>query len=270
VPDEFTLARSARLADVYTRYRAQLDQTATGDRWMPYRWWSLPNPLSGAWLIYATMVADYATDLANIINDLTHQIHRLRAWAKVVEPMTNEEKLEIAHEFVGMLGIVALGAPYAIKSRFALAAASLCHQANQAKGVREWKDEFPTENLYLNDVDPFGEGWKAYRPFKRKVEPIAGRRFKAETDDFRNAYNHGFSPRLLLGVTNAAKRIVHPKTKRVSYGIGGTPPLDLNKAADLLSAERDHCYRAFEAFQRLVAEHTVAISAYEAAHAPPA
>jgi len=264
--DDFSLQRSARLATAYADYRSVLDASDVKKRrFMPYRWWTLPDPVSGLWLIYSSMLEDYATDLANTINDLTHYVSRLRAWAQVVAPMNDDAKMEVAHEFIGVLGIAALSAPYAIKSRFAVAAAHLSHQANMAKDIKNWKDEFPDKNLYLNDVEPFGRTWRNYRRFKLKVEPIAGSGFKKQTHDFRNAYNHRFSPRLLLGLSNTVTRRVDKETGGVCYGIGGTPPLDLNKVADVLETECSHCYAAFVAFEALVKEQIETITEFEAA-----
>lgn len=231
---------------------------------MPYHWWTLPDPVSIRWLPYSSMLTDYAGDLANSVNDLTQNVRRLRAWAVVVAQMTDAEKLEIAHEFVGMLGIASLTAPYAIKSAFAMAAAYLSHQANQAKDPTTWKDELPNELKYLNHVDPIARRWKRYSRFKTRVEAVGGRRFQAESEDFRNAYNHGFEPRLLVGFTNGIRRVADRTTGAVAYEIGGTPPLDLNRVADLLEAECKLCYLAFTAFQSLIAEQIQAIEAAEA------
>ena len=70
MPDDFSLKRSARLNAAYADYRAALDGSGVAKRFMPYRWWTLPNPISGLWLVYSSMLEDYATDLANVINDL--------------------------------------------------------------------------------------------------------------------------------------------------------------------------------------------------------
>jgi hypothetical protein len=110
---------------------------------MPYRWWQLPESLSVRWMAYVEMLQEFASELANIINDLTHNVHRLRAWEKTVSQRSNDEKLAATHEFINILGTVALGQPYAIKSRFAYAAAHLCHQANRAKEAGARKDDFP-------------------------------------------------------------------------------------------------------------------------------
>lgn len=229
---------------------------------MPYRWWMLPNRLNAAWMTYSQMLDDYATELANIINDLTHHVARLRAWDTVMAGLSDDEKFEISHEFINMLGTVALGQPYAIKSRFAFAVGHLSHQANQAADGVRWNDEFPDKNLYLNDIEPYCSQWKKYRSFKLKLEPLGGKKFKGATDDFRNAYNHGFSSRFVIGMTGTVKRTV--KNGRVSYGFGGNEPLRIDEVADLLQIELDHCYRSFEAFQALIEEQVAGIVAVEA------
>jgi len=267
MPDDYSLKRSEQLKAYYALFRTEYDAVPPGGRWMPYRWWSLPDPLSGLWLPYGQMLDDYAAELANIINDLTHHVHRLRAWATVIAPLTDEERHEVTHEFVDMLGTVALGLPYAIKSRFAFAAGHLSHQANMAKDLAAWKDDFPDKNLYLNDIEPYGRGWKKYRAFKLSVEPIAGSAFKEATDDFRNSYNHGFSSRFVFGFTQTVRREIL-KDGKIRYAIGGNPALDLAEIADLLEKERDLCYRAFDAFQALIAEQTAAITSFETPATP--
>jgi len=265
-PDEFSRQQSEEAIRLYIAYRRALDHSEGCRRFMPYRWWTLPDPLSGAWMPYVSMLDNYASELANIINDLTHDVQRLRAWARVITTLTDEEKLTVSHEFTDTLGTVALGRPYAIKSRFAFAAGHLCHQANMAKDMAGWRDEFPNERaLYLNDIESSCTNWRKYRAFKRRVEPIAGAAFKDATKDYRNAYNHRFSARFLVGMSAMATRIVHDDG-RVCYGIGGSEPLDLTQVADLIGTELDHCNRAFEAFQALVEEQCVAIAAFEGQH----
>ncbi|KQM72867.1 hypothetical protein ASE72_19275 [Sphingomonas sp. Leaf20] len=247
--------------DRYAQYRIALDERPTGGRFMPYRWWALPDRLDVAWMAYREMLGDYATELANIINDLTHHVARLRAWDVVIAGLDNEERHEISHEFIDVLGTVALGQPYAIKSRFAFAVGHLSHQANQAADGAGWVDDFPVSNLYLNDIEPYCSSWKRYRTFKLRLEPLAGKDFKNATDDFRNVYNHGFSSRFVIGMTGTVSRIV--RDGRVGYGFGGNEPLGIADVADLLATERDHCYRTFEAFQALVEEQVAAIIAVE-------
>ncbi|NKJ02703.1 integrase [Novosphingobium sp. SG707] len=264
--DEFSRERSEKLAKFYKAYRAALDAKPVGGKFMPYRWWTLPDSLSPPWMAYSQMLSEYATELANIINDLTNHVHRLHAWDTVLTALDDADRHEVSHEFIDTLGTVALGQPYAIKSRFAYAVGHLSHQANQATDGRDWKDDFPDKNLYLNDIEPYASQWKKYRAFKLKLEPLAGKVFKRASDDFRNTYNHGFSSRFVVGITATVKREV--VGGRVRYAFGGTNPLTVAEVADLLAIERDHCFGAFQAFQALIEEQTTAIVAFESGSKP--
>lgn len=93
------------------------------------------------------------------------------------------------------------------------------------------------------------------------MEAIGGSAFKAASDDFRNAYNHGFSSRFVLGITRAVQRTV--KDGKVRYEFGCNEPLSISKVALLLKIERDLCYRAFDMFGKLVAEHTAMIASFD-------
>lgn len=67
----------------------------------------------------------------------------------------------------------------------------------------------------------------------------------------------------MLIVTRLEAGCIVGEDGRICYGIGGSEPLNLDQVADLLAIECDHCYRAFEAFQALVAEHSAAITAFD-------
>jgi hypothetical protein len=117
--DQFSRDRSERLVRFYEVYRSALDATPVGGEFMPYRWWTLPSPPNPAGTAYSQMLGEYETELANIINDLTNHVHRLRAWDTVLAGFDDTHKQEVRHEFIDTLGTVVLGQPYAIKSQFA-------------------------------------------------------------------------------------------------------------------------------------------------------
>lgn len=130
--------------------------------------------------------------------------------------------------------------------------------------VRRWAKT--PSNLALDDeinfaqADKEGSLWKAWAKLKLRLERISDRSYKANTKDFRNTYNHRFSPRVVVGQTNRVTRKVDAKSKPVSYGFGGTELLTL-KVVELLEEQCQHCYKAFESFQKLVQEQEKAISA---------
>jgi len=203
---------------------------------------------------YAEMLQEHAQEISNLINDLTNNVLRLRAWHGVTRDMNNQEKMNANHEFIKALGTVSLGQPYAIKSRFAYSVGHLSHQANRLKDGSDWVDDLPESNLYLNDIEPYGKPWKKYRKAKLKIEGIAGSVFKRESDDFRNTYNHGFSVQVLIGQSGTVKRNVEIDGRIYEYAYGGSEPLGLPRIADLLQGECKKCYDAFEAYQALVCE----------------
>lgn len=262
---EFEASQNEMRMRLYRRHLEMRQTIAVGRKYIPYRWYEQPDPISAVWLAYSEMADDFCRELANAINRLTNDVHRLRAWDAMLPSLSNEEKIEASHEFIETIGTTALGLPYVIKSRFAFAAAHLCHQANRAKYGVDWKDEFQDQTFYLHHVDPFGRGWRTYRKFKNGVEPIGGKKFKEATGDFRNAYNHRFPRRLVLGLTGFVIRVADDVTGRVSYRMGGMPPLELKAVTDLLSIELDLSCAAFQAFQDLVREHWEAIQAFECA-----
>lgn len=47
---------------------------------------------------------EYATKFANIINNLTNHLDRLRAWDKLISELDNDEKYAVSHEFLNTSG----------------------------------------------------------------------------------------------------------------------------------------------------------------------
>ena len=245
---------------LYEQYLTALEATPPIGRFAPYGWSPLPDRLGAQWMAYDQMLSEFSRELANIINDLTHHVRRLEAWASVTTRLSNEDKLEATREFIDPLAIVAVGMPYAIRGRFAFATAHLCHQANQARQVVSWLDDLDLDHsIDMSTAEARGHGWKAFGRLKLRLEKINGAAFKRATHDFRHAYNHRFSPRFVIGLSQIVTRRVDRRSNAVGYAFGGIEPLQLSAVSTLLAKERDHCHAAFEAFQALVAEHAKAI-----------
>lgn len=250
----------------YRQYRAALKAAPFNGKFMPYDWGALPQKLPSEWMPYAEMFKEFSQELANIINDLTRYTHQLAAWRAVVDKIDDDEKLKVAVEFVDPLATIALNLPYVIRSRFIFAAAHLSHQAGRAKVPKGWKDDLALDDeIYFAQAEKVGGLWKTWTKLKTKLERIGDRTYQAETRNFRNTYNHRFSPRVVVGQTNMVTRKVDAKSEHVSYGFGGTEPLTLKLVVELLEEQCQCCYQAFEAFQRLVQEQEKTITAVAAA-----
>lgn len=249
---------------MYREFLKVLAVTPQTGQIMPYEWKNLPDPLGALWMPYSQMLDEFSRELANIVNDFTRYLHQLHAWAVVVTPMSDEENLEATHSFVDVLATTAVNLPYVIRSRFIFATAQLCHQANMTHEMAAWKDDLPLDSkIYMADADRSGASWRKYKQLKICIEAIGGQSFREATYDFRNAYNHRFSPRFVVGMTSLVTRRVSTRSDQVTYSFGGLPALNLSAVAALLSKERDRCYKAFHAFQGLVHEHEAAIAAFK-------
>ena len=187
--------------------------------------------------------------------------------------LNDDEVMELVHETIDALTTTALNAPYAIRSRFYFAVAHLSHQANKFTMANQWVDDLPLDSeIIKSDAHTRACGWRSWRKLNSKLDLTAGQKFKVATDDFRNKYNHRFSPHFELGLSQTVKRIpsrelpasvrmamgvvVSENSDRsgVTYAIGGNPPL---KIADLVLALEQECLaftKAHDAFKRLVVE----------------
>lgn len=250
---------------LYRRYRTALRSIPLDGCFMPYDWTCLPKPLDLFWLPYAGMLDEFAREIANPINSLTHSVQRLRAWAAVVPSLSDRQKQYACHEFIDGLATLTVNLPYVIRSRFIFATAHLSHQANIVHDRSAWVDDLPLDReIYMAEADARGKKWKKYPALKQRLEGLSARAFRAATHDFRDSYNHRFSPRFVIGVTQVVKRQVDGASGRIRYNFGGLEPLRLDEIADLLATERNEAYRAFRAFQALVHEQSEAIARFEA------
>ena len=46
------------------------------------------------------MLGEYATELANIIDDLTNHVYRLRGWDEIISELGYDQKIAVSHEFL--------------------------------------------------------------------------------------------------------------------------------------------------------------------------
>jgi hypothetical protein len=249
---------------LYRRYRAALRLVPPDGRIMPYEWTRLPTPRSLTWLLYGEMLDEFARELANTINDFTLNVDRLRAWAEVLPTLSDKQKADACHEFIDALATLTVNLPYVVKSRFIFATAHLSHQANMVHDRAAWLDDLPPDHrINIADANARGQRWTTYPTLKQSLEGLFGKAFRDATREFRHTYNHRFSPRFVIGLTQMVRRRVDPATGRISYALGGLKPLPLEVIAEFSARERNQAYGAFEAFQALIHEQSDAIAQFE-------
>ena len=178
--------------------------------------------------------------------------------------MTIRRRWDAAHEVYDPLATIGLNLPDVIRSRFIFAIAHLCHQANRSRDGFPWRDDLPLDHeIYFEVADKYGTGWPEYKPLKRCIEAIGNKSYQSATHHFRHAYNHRFSPRVVIGITRMVTRQVNLETETVSYVFGGTPALTLDVVVELLAQQSENSNAGFEAFQRLIREQVLSIAEYQ-------
>lgn len=249
--------------DLYARFDQAMQAREPDDsrRYMPYDKSPLPDPLFWEWMAYSQMYDEFIRELANIINKLSEHVERLRAWAAVVPGLSDYEKLDACHIAIDDLATISLNLPYAIRSRFYFAGAHLSHQANKALQGEAWIDDLPLDNdIYQEAFDAALAPWKRKgKKLRLSLQEIGNVAYREATTDFRNAYNHRFSRRFVIGITDTVKRFPR-ESGGFGYGFGGAQPFELEEIAGLLVGQRDACYAAFDGFKKLVAAHVAAIA----------
>ncbi|SPP92786.1 integrase [Bradyrhizobium vignae] len=257
------MIEAAWLSEMYARYRRELEALSPVDIGLAdYDFRVLPGSLSPRWAIYRGMFEDFHREIANGINTLFDYASRLDAWNTVIRGTSEQQLLDLLVEFVEPIAVLALGLPYALRSRFIFATAHLCHQANGSKKPY-WKDEFEGDDqLQFLHADRYGSQWKAYPRLKQALEKLGNKDFRTSTRDFRNAYNHRFGPRIGIGITQFVTRRSNPDSSEVAYVFGGAPPLSIEELTPVLKAQARLGLAALSEFQKLVREHEVSIRAY--------
>jgi hypothetical protein len=242
----------------YDVERAKLRSVAA---YAPYNWDALNSTLPIEWIAYSQFLQEHASELANSINEFRQHIDSLSAWEKVLAGLDQQEKhsIVIVIEFVSPLATLALNMPYVIRSRFIYSVAHLSHQANQLK-QDPWVDDLPVDSeIYFQAADKYGRPWKKYGKLKVALEKLASIAYEEATHDFRNKYNHRYSPRIEIGLTGLVTRTVNADG-RVSYGFGQTNPLMLKDIIPLLRTQHTLSLAAYERYQALVSEQITAIN----------
>lgn len=224
----------------------------------PYEWSNLPKKLPVSYMAYSQMLDEHSRELANSINQIRRLIAVLESWNSVISVIETKEKYDLILEFIDAPATIALNFPYVVRSRFIYSIAHLCHQANRSKDV-DWVDDLSMDSeIYFEDADKCGSKWKSYGKLKLAIEKIGNKAYQKETFDFRNKYNHRYSPKIEIGLTGLVSRIVGDDGA-VSYGLGYTEPLKVSDIVQVLKKQHEYCSKAFVHYQKLVNEHTQAI-----------
>lgn len=248
--------------DAYHEYIEAEKNLTFSEKIADYNWaqTKFKNPNSFA---YGIMLQEHPRELSNIINKLARLIHKMETWEIVMNGKSDQEKFDIIVEFIDDIATIAINLPKVIKARFIFSVAHLSNQANRSNSG--WCDNLPNDNeIEFKVTDQVASKWRSYNKLKIAIEKIGNKKYQDDTDDFRNKYNHRYSPKIELGISNLVKRERREdiednkkggiKKVRYIYSFGNTPPIKLAKIIKLLKQQHEYCHKALDAYKKLVTE----------------
>ncbi|MDU9050468.1 MAG: hypothetical protein Q3M30_16605 [Candidatus Electrothrix sp. Rat3] len=228
-------------------------------------------------------------ELRELTNDLNRWHESLKiwcAWNKVIQPYNIDEMkaLYLRREFLESLVFYCLFQPASSRDRFTFVVTNAMHQVrlktedryqDYLKGDPRTPDEV-TKPKYLsrrkkeNRLSNLISIWPEREEFMALLRAIDDEAYKNETSNYRNLHSHIIGPRLGLGHVQTVVRSVreHTTMKKQpngtyiktltgkvvpSYGFGGTPPLDLEKAHAANLEQYRRARKCYESYRKLLA-----------------
>lgn len=235
-------------------FRKELHENARELLLAPYGHVAMKTTIPIRWAAYHDMCREFLQTLANEINAFGIRIAQLEAWGSVLSGYELNEQMVLRIEFVDSISLAAIGAPYALRSRFIYAVTHLCHQANRLV-IDDWKESrMPAEKSigFKEMVATAGE-WEHFDSVRILIEKLSYGTLQAETRDFRNSYQHRLPPHLIHGVSQMVSRQVLDGGG-VSYGFGGRPAISLLAIVEALEVQHACAMSAFSALSLLALE----------------
>ena len=237
-------------------------------------------------------------ELTNTLNEWHGALRRWVAWLEVLASHPDEQAWNVQWEFVESITFQCLFYPSATRDRVSFVATNALHQVRLAAndGYKDVLDQDPKkpdgkprflsrnerELQLLRIATPLPQGGAA---FMSALQALDRDDYRDLTSNFRNLASHAIAPRLTIGLTNTVVREVHPAThlieqpdrtfkvevipakRQVSYGFGGTPPIQMRTAFDLNVAEFVKARACFFAYASLLDASLEVIAARRAERA---
>lgn len=209
-------------------------------------------------------------ELTNLINRWNSSLGRWHAWSLVLERRNELEAWELRHEFLDSLARECLLMPSSIRDTLTSVATAAFHQVRLSnepsysdilmgdQKTPEEKTKWLNRRQKEKRLSTVVEIWPESAHFLNALREINTPEYTKATSNYRNLTSHSIGPRLGLGQVRTVTRLVEPALKleevesggfvqvnvpgkmTVSYGYGGTLPLDLEivRSANLVQYQK--------------------------------
>ena len=230
------------------------------------------------------LVSDELREVTNILNGWQGALLQWHAWNRALETFGEQDAWELRSNFVEACAHQCLLQPYSVRDTLVFAATNAIHQVRLGLGSG-YRDHLEGDPVKPGDrprhlsrrkkeqrLERLMAPWPASTQWFGLLRKIDDDVYRKTTFDYRNRAAHAIAPRLALGHVGMVTRHVVQATELaaqadgsylqvavpgkmvVSYGFGGTPPLDM-EAARVANLEQYRRARAcFEAYRGLLSD----------------
>jgi len=206
------------------------------------------------------MVEGDLRELTNLLNLWRQRLRSWHAWNVVIGQYDESDSWMLRYEFLDAIAHDCLLRPSSMRDTITSVATASLHQIRLSTDSA-YKDsletdltsltkqqKFPTKRIKEKQLRKISTYWPSGNAFIGELIKLDSQEYKKNTYDYRNLHSHTIGPRLGSGETKMVKRSIVeaeemvangdgtyqlkkiPDKLCVSYGFGGTPPLDLNQA----------------------------------------
>lgn len=219
-------------------------------------------------------------ELTNLVNGWNDSLCRWHAWGMVISGRKKPEAWELRREFLDSLAHECLLMPASIRDAITSVATAAFHQVRLSidrsyrdylEGEPRTPEEIPKQlNRKQKErrLSRLVQIWPDSTRFLKALREINTQDYITATSNYRNLTAHSIGPNLGIGHTRTVTRCLKqaqaleqvddgsyglkdiPGRLAVSYGFGGTPPLDLEivRVANLAQYEKARsCYVEYRA-----------------------
>lgn len=234
-----------------------------------------------------SMVGCDLRELTNLINGWKQLLIRWEVWNSVIAEFDESSAYELRAEYLNSIAHECLLKPSAIRDTLTSVATNAFHQvrlsteSNYEDSLKgdpippKMKKKHLTRRQKENRLADICSAWERSGEFLDRLALLNTPEYVQATADYRNLHSHTIGPRLGVGYTRTVTRSVglsthmerqpngtfeaveDPNKASVSYGFGGTPPLNLEKAR-AANLEQFYVARGAYASYRGLLEHAVA------------
>jgi hypothetical protein len=228
---------------------------AEGSISLPGRFLPYDHPSESEDMIYSLQEVEFTRELLNSINQFSARLNQIVLWEEVLSNYDEDQARELRFEFTSLLLYYCLHQPYEFRSRLIFAATQLCYTHGIDRNLLNKNDVSKDDDINYASLNKVAIHWRAGTVLLEAIRGLNGGKFREGTNNYRNRAQHRVAPGIDHGHTNVIERTFSPGV-RVEYIFGEAAPLATGSLVPLLVVELNLMIGAFEAYRRLVDEHT--------------